>query len=161
MKIYGDVWLVNLVNNKGHEFPVKDAFEKALVAVGDPKAHYIYFDFHHECRKLRFDRIQVLVDSMHDDLAAMGYFHVNLAGANGETSTKPSHRQTGVIRSNCMDCLDRTNVAQAALGKDALQRQLRSTGVLGYKENIDDQAEFMHVFRNGEPFFIVRVGITC
>lgn len=150
VRIYGDVWLVNLVNNKGHEFPVKDAFEKALAVVANPQAHYIYFDFHHECRKLRFDRIQVLVDQMHDDLAAMSYFHINVAGhaASGSIEGKVSHRQKGVIRSNCMDCLDRTNVAQAALGKDALIRQLRSTGVLGYKESLDDHAEFMHVFRN-------------
>lgn len=47
-----------------------------------------------------------------------------------------------------MDCLDRTNVAQAALAKDTLQRQLRSLGVLSAKETIDEHPEFMHIFRN-------------
>lgn len=49
-----------------------------------------------------------------------------------------------------MDCLDRTNVAQAALAKDALQRQLVKTGVLSVKERLEDHPEFMHVFRHGK-----------
>ena len=32
--------------------------------------------------------------------------------------------QTGVIRTNCVDCLDRTNTAQFALGKCALAYQV-------------------------------------
>lgn len=32
--------------------------------------------------------------------------------------------QTGVIRVNCVDCLDRTNTAQFALGKCALAYQV-------------------------------------
>ncbi len=42
-----------------------------MQALNDPKAHYVYFDFHHECRMLRFDRIQVLVDLMLPDLEKM------------------------------------------------------------------------------------------
>lgn len=40
-------------------------------------------------------------------------------------------RQTGVTRVNCVDCLDRTNTAQFALGRCALAYQVRhwpSTG---------------------------------
>uniref|UniRef100_A0A0E0EGY8 SAC domain-containing protein n=1 Tax=Oryza meridionalis TaxID=40149 RepID=A0A0E0EGY8_9ORYZ len=37
--------------------------------------------------------------------------------------------QTGVLRTNCMDCLDRTNVAQYAYGLAALGRQLHAMGV--------------------------------
>ena len=155
VRIYGDTYFVNLVNNKGHELPVKDAMEKALKACGEPKAHYVYFDFHHECRGLRFHRIQLLVDELHQDLAQMGYFHINLGG--DASTAKPTHRQTGVIRSNCMDCLDRTNVTQAALAKDALQRQLQSIGVLAHKETIDDHSEFIHVFRNGK---LLEIGTT-
>ncbi|EEC07734.1 SAC domain-containing protein, putative, partial [Ixodes scapularis] len=38
--------------------------------------------------------------------------------------------QTGVARVNCVDCLDRTNTAQFALGKCALAFQLNALGVL-------------------------------
>jgi hypothetical protein len=37
--------------------------------------------------------------------------------------------QTGVLRTNCIDCLDRTNVAQYAYGLAALGRQLHAMGV--------------------------------
>ncbi len=68
VRLYDEVWLVNLVNSKG---PVKDAFERAVELVGEPLAHYVYFDFHHECRKLRFERIQLLLDRMSEDINRM------------------------------------------------------------------------------------------
>ncbi|XP_063610918.1 polyphosphoinositide phosphatase-like [Penaeus indicus] len=41
-----------------------------------------------------------------------------------------SRKQTGVVRVNCVDCLDRTNTAQFCLGKCALGFQLYALGVL-------------------------------
>ena len=38
-------------------------------------------------------------------------------------------RQSGVLRTNCIDCLDRTNVAQFAYGLGALSRQMVALGV--------------------------------
>lgn len=37
--------------------------------------------------------------------------------------------QNGVLRTNCIDCLDRTNVAQYAYGLAALGRQLHALGL--------------------------------
>ena len=39
---------------------------------------------------------------------------------------KPSliKRQTGIVRINCVDCLDRTNGAQSVIGKCALAHQV-------------------------------------
>ncbi|KAJ6297285.1 hypothetical protein OIU78_022924 [Salix suchowensis] len=39
------------------------------------------------------------------------------------------HFQSGVLRTNCIDCLDRTNVAQYAYGLAALGRQLLAMGL--------------------------------
>ncbi|ESO10569.1 hypothetical protein HELRODRAFT_72070 [Helobdella robusta] len=39
-------------------------------------------------------------------------------------------RQNGVVRTNCIDCLDRTNTAQYAIAKCALIKQLYSLGVI-------------------------------
>ncbi|KAG8373872.1 hypothetical protein BUALT_Bualt11G0070500 [Buddleja alternifolia] len=44
-------------------------------------------------------------------------------------SVKPPMVQKGVLRTNCIDCLDRTNVAQYAYGLAALGHQLRALGV--------------------------------
>ncbi|KAF9616130.1 hypothetical protein IFM89_028596 [Coptis chinensis] len=43
---------------------------------------------------------------------------------------KPCTFQKGVLRTNCIDCLDRTNVAQYAYGLAALGHQLHSVGLI-------------------------------
>lgn len=48
--------------------------------------------------------------------------------ANGNHSVKPPMVQKGVLRTNCIDCLDRTNVAQYAYGLAALGHQLHALG---------------------------------
>ena len=53
-------------------------------------------------------------------------FESMVKGANGGSG----RIQTGVIRTNCVDCLDRTNTAQFAIAKKALAYQLFSLGVL-------------------------------
>ncbi|KAL1412466.1 Phosphoinositide phosphatase sac1 [Vanrija albida] len=155
---YQSLYLVNLINQKGYEQPVKEAFERYITqATADhtlaDRARYLYFDFHHECRKNRFDRIQVLIDKLAEPLNRMGYFYGQAAAGSGfnsspATPNKVISKQSGVIRTNCMDCLDRTNVAQAALGKWALNEQLRKVGVLSPKESVEDHSDFMVIFRN-------------
>ena len=53
-------------------------------------------------------------------------------GGNGGSTTE----QTGVVRMNCVDCLDRTNLAQFFIGKHALFKQLEYLGVLSDEETI-------------------------
>ena len=43
-------------------------------------------------------------------------------------------RQAGVLRTNCIDCLDRTNVAQFAAGLSGLGRQLAGLGLAARAE---------------------------
>jgi inositol-1,4,5-trisphosphate 5-phosphatase len=38
-------------------------------------------------------------------------------------------QQTGVFRTNCLDCLDRTNVVQTLFGKELLKLWLKQTGI--------------------------------
>ena len=45
-----------------------------------------------------------------------------------------SMTQTGIVRVNCVDCLDRTNTAQFALGLAALCKQLQALGVTNRTE---------------------------
>jgi hypothetical protein len=161
IQIYQSVYHVNLVNHKGHELPVKEAFEKAIHAARDSdpiiaeKAHYLYFDFHTECRKMRFDRISVLIDRLTPALDSIGWYHSQSTGLNGVGAgeVKVLAKQNGVIRTNCMDCLDRTNVTQSALGRWMLNRQLRAVGILSHKESIEDHENFMTMFRNGMYLF--------
>jgi hypothetical protein len=53
--------------------------------------------------------------------------------------------QDGVVRTNCMDCLDRTNVVQSIFGRYILYKQLQERPGLKYRMN-----------SVGGPFFSVR-----
>ena len=52
------------------------------------------------------------------------------AGGYGYHDDYIGRDQTGVLRVNCVDCLDRTNTAQYIVGKCALGHQLYALGVL-------------------------------
>ncbi|KAK6147581.1 hypothetical protein DH2020_018493 [Rehmannia glutinosa] len=59
--------------------------------------------------------------------------------ANCNPSVKRPMVQKGVLRTNCIDCLDRTNVAQYAYGLASLGHQLRALGVTtSTKMDLDD-----------------------
>ncbi|URE48893.1 SAC domain containing protein [Musa troglodytarum] len=62
--------------------------------------------------------------------------HDNLVNEvqNGDNLAKSPRFQRGVLRTNCIDCLDRTNVAQYAYGLAALGHQLHALGFLDIPE---------------------------
>lgn len=125
--LYGDNYLVNLVNAKGYEFPVKNAYENVVTALNNPHLHYIYFDYHHECRNLKWHRVKILIDHLSQlGLSSSDYYHDHRVG----DSIKVLHVQQSIVRTNCMDCLDRTNVVQSTLGHWILQKQLEMGNVL-------------------------------
>lgn len=55
---------------------------------------------------------------------------VNFLGDDPAAVDLSPRFQTGVVRVNCVDCLDRTNTAQFAVGRWALGSQLCALGVL-------------------------------
>jgi hypothetical protein len=173
IRLYGDNYLVNLVNQKGREERVKAGYEQIVkLLVSSPaeskqasdktserfreiepvkqeqkmdRLHYIYFDFHHECRGLRWDRALLLLDRIGDGLVQQKYFH---SIGTGASSTVQCYQQS-VVRTNCMDCLDRTNVVQSMLARWTLNRQMVDIGVLSPGENIEAHSNFEFMFRNG------------
>ncbi|MFS7992147.1 putative SAC domain, polyphosphoinositide phosphatase Fig4 [Helianthus anomalus] len=69
------------------------------------------------------------LDLSRDDDGDMYSFQTENKDADN-VSFKPLKYQTGVLRTNCIDCLDRTNVAQFAYGWAALGRQLYTIGYI-------------------------------
>ncbi|KAL5601331.1 hypothetical protein BROUX41_002683 [Berkeleyomyces rouxiae] len=72
------------------------------------------------------DVIATLESIAEETILKTGFFH----NGNSGSSTAPPRVQNGVVRTNCIDCLDRTNAAQFVLGKRALGHQLHALGVL-------------------------------
>ncbi|KAG9257558.1 SacI homology domain-containing protein [Emericellopsis atlantica] len=65
--------------------------------------------------------LEVIAESV---LKTTGFFQ------NGDGETSPMSAQNGVARTNCIDCLDRTNAAQFVIGKRALGHQLHALGII-------------------------------
>lgn len=91
---------------------------------------------------MRWDRISLLVDSIQRDLDEQGYFLLSLA------SWKVVRKQSGVIRTNCIDCLDRTNVVQGVVAQRAVNIQLHQMGVFRPQETIHEHVDLVWFFKN-------------
>ncbi|XP_053570444.1 phosphatidylinositol-3-phosphatase SAC1 [Bombina bombina] len=138
---YGKQVVLNLVNQKGSERPLEQTFGEMIVSLGNGLVRYIAFDFHKECSRMRWDRLQLLVNQVAETQDEFGYFLVDSEG-------KVVSQQEGIFRSNCMDCLDRTNVVQSLLARRSLQAQLQRLGVLHVGQRIEEQAQFEKIYKN-------------
>lgn len=96
---------------------MEKAYAEVVNSSNNPNIRYESFDFHHFCRKLRWDRLSILMDRLAREQEEFGYFLMLRDGAIVS-------QQDGVFRTNCIDCLDRTNVVQSLLAKRSLQHQL-------------------------------------
>ena len=78
------------------------------------------FDYHRICRGAGSNLETILTKSLLPEVVDFKSAHGFYLCSNGS----PEKQQTGTIRTNCLDCLDRTNSVQAFLG-----RMVRSVGV--------------------------------
>jgi hypothetical protein len=130
--------MVNLIDKHGDQGRLGKTFDSVLSAVLDvyssSKADYysnseqlfhpksvkhVWYDFHAECKGGRWDKLSNLLGEVSPILSDQAYF---CAIPTKETSTSPClwkiiSLQDGVVRTNCMDCLDRTNVVQSMFGR--------------------------------------------
>ena len=112
------------------------------------RLHYIYFDFHNETKGLQWHRAQLLLDQLRQGLVQGQYFRGVEMPADAQGRLEIRNRQTAVVRTNCMDCLDRTNVVQTMIARWILTRQLIDVGALKPGEFADDDKTFESLFRN-------------
>ena len=96
----------------------------------DKKIRYKAWDMSRASKSRDQDVIGVLESVAEDVLTSTNFFH------NGGHKSGRPQMQNGVARTNCIDCLDRTNAAQFVIGKRALGHQLYALGILD-KTNID------------------------
>ncbi|OBT76038.1 hypothetical protein VF21_03551 [Pseudogymnoascus sp. 05NY08] len=176
IRLYGDNYLINLVNQKGREKRMKEAYEQVVkLLLSSPKEsqqadektdeklhfvesrsnrqefdrlHYVYFDFHNETKGLQWHRAQLLLDQLEGALQQQAYFRATDMPADTTGRLDVRSLQTSIIRTNCMDCLDRTNVVQSMLARHTLNRMLRDLGVLPRDETFNSDSAFESLFRN-------------
>lgn len=94
----------------------------------DKKIMYKAFDMSRASKTRGGDVIGNLEVIAEEILQTTGFFH------NGDSDYDRPQVQNGVARTNCIDCLDRTNAAQFVIGKCAFGKQLQALGVLAAGE---------------------------
>uniref|UniRef100_A0A803MK73 SAC domain-containing protein n=1 Tax=Chenopodium quinoa TaxID=63459 RepID=A0A803MK73_CHEQI len=124
---YGEILALDLTDEYGDEGKLSNAFAAEMEKL--PSVRYIPFRFHTICGKSNFDNLHLLYDEISDEIGKQGYFLVDSEGHVLE-------EQRGVIRSNCIDCLDRTNVTQSYLARKSLDLQLQRVGIFTLEDTI-------------------------
>uniref|UniRef100_A0A7N2M5F9 SAC domain-containing protein n=2 Tax=Quercus lobata TaxID=97700 RepID=A0A7N2M5F9_QUELO len=135
---YGEIVAVDLTDKHGDEGELSAAYAAEMQKLRDVR--YVSFDFHRYNGNANFDNLNVLYDQISEDFEKQGYFLVDMEGNILE-------EQKGVIRNNCIDCLDRTNVTQSFLAEKSLNIQLQRIGVLTSSEGISMFPEEYGKFR--------------
>jgi hypothetical protein len=108
------------------------------------KLRYIAWDMAQATKSRSQDVIGILEDIAEESIQLTGIFRSGDRQPAKSGETGPIFRlQHGVSRTNCIDCLDRTNAAQFSFGKKALGHQLFALGVvatpdLGFDSDIID-----------------------
>jgi hypothetical protein len=80
---------------------------------------------------------------------------------NGDFENDEPKMQNGVARTNCIDCLDRTNAAQFVIGKRALGHQLEALGIItGHSLEYDSDLvnTFTHMFHSHGDTIAIQYG---
>ncbi|GMJ08800.1 ROOT HAIR DEFECTIVE 4, SUPPRESSOR OF ACTIN 7 [Hibiscus trionum] len=139
-KMYGSVLAVDLVNKHGGEGRLSETFSNALQPIVTEGLRYQHFDFTKICGHVHFERLSFLYNQAADFLVKNGYFLLN------EKSQKMKE-QLGVVRTNCIDCLDRTNITQSMIARKMLELQLRRIGVFAAEEIISSHPNLDGSFR--------------
>ena len=85
------------------------------------------------------DVIGTLESIAEDVMTRTGFFR------NGLSESGQLSMQDGVARTNCIDCLDRTNAAQFVIGKRALGHQLHALGIIS-DTSIDYDTDAVNLF---------------
>jgi phosphatidylinositol 4-phosphatase len=134
---YGKLTLINLIDKKGDQKKIGEFYENlSNASKGDSlEHHFIWFDFHAECKKMKYENLNkllkknVVVNALND----YDYTHIQLPSTfsclenqeeTGESEVNVIAQQNGIFRTNCIDSLDRTNVVQTLLARNNLHKIL-------------------------------------
>ncbi|XP_018495844.1 polyphosphoinositide phosphatase [Galendromus occidentalis] len=134
--------LVKVKEKKKHESLLREEIQQSTNYLNqflpdDFKLEHIPFDMSRQNKKKDGNVMSKLAEISKYTIKKNGIFltakcnpRKDLLDIGGLTAKDGRRLQTGVTRVNCVDCLDRTNTAQFALGRCALGYQLYALGVV-------------------------------
>lgn len=138
---YGHQAVINLlgtslIGSKEGEAMLSQLFQSHHKISQHSDVAHIVFDYHQECRGGNTKNLCKLKSKLDPYLKAYSFFY-----SKDNTVTS---EQKGTLRTNCLDCLDRTNCVQTFIGLQILIKQLE---VLNLNEKQQIVSRFEEVFR--------------
>lgn len=116
--------LVNLLaQSKAHEQLITDCFENQVKITHLPYIRYEYFDFHDIVKGKNYEKINPFVKKLALINEDFKFFAQDLKTGNILLA------QMGVLRTNCLDCLDRTNFLMTKIGASLVEIQFRNMNI--------------------------------
>jgi hypothetical protein len=143
------IYILNLVKSRErtpreskllHEFTNAVSYLNQFLPE-DKKLIYKAWDMSRAAKSRDQDVIQTLEDIAGDIIPKTGFFK------NGQDVESGLRLQNGVARTNCIDCLDRTNAAQFVIGKRALGYQLHALGIID-ETTVEYDTDAVNLFTN-------------
>ncbi|KAJ3256506.1 hypothetical protein HK103_005504 [Boothiomyces macroporosus] len=130
VQTYQKVQIVNLLSQSktSPEYELSAAYNTAVADLTEfsKKVEFYSFDFHAEVKRDQFDKLRELSKAIE---GKMEKFKFTLYDKSTKTFIL---QQTGVFRTNCLDCLDRTNVVQTLIAEDTMKYWFQQMGKTPY-----------------------------
>lgn len=108
---------------------ITETYEKHIQMNNMDNVKYEYFDYHHATKGQQFQKANPLILKL-EHLNKIFRFYVE--DMNNETLLLT---QKGIIRSNCLDCLDRTNLFMTKIAAITFQQMMKQFDI-DLKDNI-------------------------
>lgn len=122
------ILVIDCTEHTGREKPIHDVFKRHIIKFQEvnPDTKLIEFDFHRHCRGRQCSETQVEKNLKSCGLDEQLIKDIKYYWNDGEIIWK----QNGLIRVNCLDCTDRTNVVQKSCALQILDLQLARLGII-------------------------------
>ncbi|KAM5278355.1 synaptojanin-1 isoform 8-T8 [Hipposideros larvatus] len=136
--LYGKQIIINLLGSKEGEHMLSKAFQSHLKASEHATdIQMVNFDYHQMVKGGKAEKLHSVLKPQVQKFLDYGFFYFD--------GNEVQRCQSGTVRTNCLDCLDRTNSVQAFLGLEMLAKQLEA---LGLAEKPQLVTRFQEVFRS-------------
>ncbi|XP_036075496.1 synaptojanin-1 isoform X5 [Rousettus aegyptiacus] len=136
--LYGKQIIINLLGSKEGEHMLSKAFQSHLKASEHATdIQMVNFDYHQMVKGGKAEKLHSILKPQVQKFVDYGFFYFD--------GNEVQRCQSGTVRTNCLDCLDRTNSVQAFLGLEMLAKQLEA---LGLAEKPQLVTRFQEVFRS-------------
>ncbi|XP_039713629.1 synaptojanin-1 isoform X2 [Pteropus medius] len=136
--LYGKQIIINLLGSKEGEHMLSKAFQNHLKASEHATdIQMVNFDYHQMVKGGKVEKLHSILKPQVQKFVDYGFFYFD--------GNEVQRCQSGTVRTNCLDCLDRTNSVQAFLGLEMLAKQLEA---LGLAEKPQLVTRFQEVFRS-------------